>query len=193
VGDANGGYPGTFASVVRGVDHVRELATRFPRLDTTRVVLAGHSAGGQLALWAATRRRSADRYHPGRVTVPMPVAGVVSLAGITDLRAYGAAPGGCNSAVTPLLGGTPAELPEVYDMVSPVALVPIGVPLWLVHGAEDPIVPVSHSTDLAARERAAGGRAEVTVVEGAGHFDLVAPQAEAWAAVVRAVRELVGG
>lgn len=193
VGDARGGWPGTFASVARGVDHVRTLSARFPRLDTTRVVLAGHSAGGQLALWAASRRAGEPSVDAATAAAPLRAAGVVSLAGITDLRAYGAVTTGCNSAVTPLMGGTPAEVAERYAAVSPVERAPIGVPLVLVHGAGDAIVPVSHSTDLAARERAAGGRAEATVVEGAGHFDLVAPQAEAWAAVVRAVRGLVGG
>src|SRR5215212_9588798 len=56
VGNDGGGWPGTFEDVAAAVDHVRDLAVRYPSLDTTRVVLAGHSAGGQLALWAASRR-----------------------------------------------------------------------------------------------------------------------------------------
>ncbi|CAA9328891.1 MAG: hypothetical protein AVDCRST_MAG68-2386 [uncultured Gemmatimonadetes bacterium] len=186
LGDPGGGWPGTFQDVARGVDHLRILAATAPRLDTTRVVLAGHSAGGQLALWAASRR-AGDALGGA---FPLRAAGVVSLAGITDLRGYGAAPGGCNSSVHPLLGGTPAEHPDRYAAVSPIERVPLGVPVRLVHGARDPIVPVAQSRALLDRMRAAGESAELTVVEGAGHFDVIAPQSEAWKAVVSAVRAL---
>jgi acetyl esterase/lipase len=184
LGDPGGGWPGTFQDVARAIDHLRAIGN--PRLDTTRVVLAGHSAGGQLALWAASRRPGED---PGGAS-PLRVRGVVSLAGITDLRAYGAAPGGCNSSVHPLLGGTPAEHPGRYAAVSPVERVPLGVPVRFVHGAQDPIVPVAQSRALLDRMRAAGESAELTIVEGAGHFDVIAPQAEAWKAVVKAIRSL---
>jgi acetyl esterase/lipase len=186
LGDPGGGWPGTFQDVARGIDHLRAIGN--PRIDTTRVVLAGHSAGGQLALWAASRR-------PGDGlggASPLRAAGVVSLAGITDLRGYGAAPGGCNSSVHPLLGGPPAEHPERYAAVSPVERVPLGVPVRFVHGAADPIVPVAQSRALLDLMRAAGDPADLTIVEGAGHFDLVAPQAEAWDTVVKAIRGLTG-
>jgi len=81
VGGAGGGYPGTFEDVGRGIDRLRTIA-QAEHLDLRRVVLVGHSAGGQLALWAAARRRlpRGDRlYRPD----PLPVAGVVSLAELT--------------------------------------------------------------------------------------------------------------
>ncbi len=55
-GDVGGGWPGTFDDVGHAVDFVRTLAARFPRIDTSRVIVMGHSAGGQLALWSATRK-----------------------------------------------------------------------------------------------------------------------------------------
>ena len=190
VGDPGGGWPGTFDDVAHAVDHVRALAMQFPRIDTTRVVLMGHSAGGQLALWAASRRQNETTGLFSSSRPPLPVVGVVSLAGITDLAEFGAAPGGCNGAVTPLLGGTSAAVPDRYRAVSPVERVPIGVSVQLVHGEADPIVPLAQSRKFAARNRAAGGVSDVTVIPGAGHFDLVAPQAEAWAAVLRAIHAL---
>src|SRR4051794_33756515 len=59
LGNPGGGYPNTFLDVGRAPDALRGLAERFP-LDLRRVVALGHSAGGQLALWAAGRHRLPD-------------------------------------------------------------------------------------------------------------------------------------
>ena len=190
LGDAGGGWPGTFDDVALAVDHVRALAAQFPRLDTTRVVLMGHSAGGQLALWAASRA-VADASGPLHSSgAPLAVAGVVSLAGITDLATFGATSSGCNGAVTPLMGGNPTAVPDRYLAVSPAERVPLRVPVRIVHGDADAIVPLAQSRAFDARNRAAGGSSEVHVVAGAGHFDLVAPSAEAWTTVLRALHSL---
>ena len=192
LGDAGGGWPGTFDDVARAVDHVRLLAAQFPRLDTTRVVLMGHSAGGQLALWAASRTVADASGLLRHVGTPLAVAGAVSLAGITDLAAYGAGSAQCNSAVTPLMGGDATAVPDRYRAVSPVERVPLRVPVRLVHGDADPTVPLAQSRDFDARNRAAGGTSQVDVIAGAGHFDLVAPGADAWTTVLRALHALSG-
>jgi acetyl esterase/lipase len=50
-----GGWPETLVDVGAAIDHVQQL----PQLDPSRLVTCGHSAGGQLALWA--RRPAANR------------------------------------------------------------------------------------------------------------------------------------
>ena len=192
IGDANGGWPGTFDDIAHGVDYVRRLANEFPRIDTARVVLMGHSAGGQLALWAASRRQNETVGLFRSAIAPLKVAGVVSLAGITDLAEYGAGAGNCNQSVPLLLGGTMEQVPQRYRAVSPVERVPIGVFIRLVHGDADPIVPLAQSKDLLVRAHMAGDRAELDVIKGGGHFDLVAPQSAAWPTVVRAARWSAG-
>ena len=190
VGDPGGGWPGTFDDIAHAVDHVRALALQFPRIDTMRVVLMGHSAGGQLALWAASRKQNETTGAFRSSRPPLPIAGVIGLAAITDLAEYGAAPGGCNGAVTPLMGGTATAVPERYRTVNPIERSPIGQRMVLLHGDADPIVPVAQSRKLVTRERATGGSPELTIIPGAGHFDLVAPQSEAWLVVLRSVRSL---
>ena len=188
IGDAGGGWPGTFEDVARGTAYVEQLAAKYP-LDLGRVVLAGHSAGGQLALWAGDRQRTAIGDAPP-IPASMTIRGVVSLAAIADLRAYGAAPGGCNQSVRELLDGGPGDRPDRYTAASPAEQLPLGVPVRLIHGAVDPIVPVDQSRSFAERARAAGDDARLEIIPRAGHFDLIAPTSAAWPSVVRAVGEL---
>jgi acetyl esterase/lipase len=175
IGDIGGGWPGTFDDIDDAVNFVRVLATDQPQVDANRVILAGHSAGGHLALWAATRRRDSSR-----------AIGVVALAGISDLASYAAQPGSCNASVPLLLDGGPTDVPDRYRATSPIERLPIGVPMHLVHGARDPIVPVAMSTAFAAHARAAGDHVNVTTIDSAGHFDLIAPQTGAWPSVIAA-------
>lgn len=53
VGQEGGGWPGTFDDISAGLEFISSLQDS--RLDLSRVILVGHSAGGHLALWAAGR------------------------------------------------------------------------------------------------------------------------------------------
>lgn len=189
IGDAGGGWPGTFVDVARGIDYVQTLAKLFP-LDLSRIVLVGHSAGGQLALWSIARR-NLPRDSPIFSAVPLPVRGVVSLAAITDLRSFSVGSAYCNASVAPLLGGTPEKVPERYAQTSPIELLPLGVPQRLLHGVLDRFVPVEQSLSFARRAKEKGDNVEVELIEGAGHFDLIAPFAPAWTSVEQAVVSLL--
>src|SRR5262249_40821958 len=74
IGDAGGGWPGTLDDVASGADHLNAIAQKYS-LDLNRVVAVGHSAGGQLALWLGGRHETAIK-----------LRGIVSLAGVADLR-----------------------------------------------------------------------------------------------------------
>jgi len=188
IGDEGGGWPGTFRDVARGLDHLRVIAPE-RGLDLARVVVVGHSAGGQLALWLAARPKLApsnDLY----VADPLPIGGVVALAAIADLRAYALGSGSCNAAVPDLMGGLARSVGTRYDEVSPMQLVPLGVPVRLVHGAADGIVPLEQSRRFVDAERRVRGDVALDVIPGAGHFDVVAPFAAAWPAVQKRILEL---
>jgi len=188
LGDAGGGWPGTLADVGRGADHLREVAAAH-QLDLGRVIALGHSAGGQLALWLAARPRLA-RTSSLWSERPLPVRGVVSLAGICDLR-QAAAEAVCDDAVPRLLGGPPAELEDRLRESSPIELLPLGVPQRLVCGGDDPLVPLSQARAYAAAARRAGDAVALEIVAGAGHFELVDPASAAWPAVRAAVTALL--
>lgn len=189
VGDPGGGWPGTFLDVAAAADTVRDLARSHP-LDLERVVAVGHSAGGHLALWLAARRKL-DAQCPIRGGAePLPLAGVVSLAGVDDLR-RALRESVCDDMAARLVGGEPDEAAERYLEASPIELLPLGVSLHLLNGALDPIVPVSFGRDFERESRRSGDDARLTVLHDAGHFELIAPTSNAFGKVRDAVLDLV--
>lgn len=184
-----GGWPETFEDVAAGADFLRTFASAHG-LDLARVIALGHSAGGHLALWLAARHRlppeSALASHS-----PLPLRGVVSLAGIADLEA-GFRQKLCGDAIEALLGGSPKRIPCRYQQASPAALLPLGVPHRHIVGSEDTIVSPDHVRCFVDAAALAGDAAQLVVLARAGHFEPVVPTSLAWLAVLEAARSLVG-
>jgi acetyl esterase/lipase len=165
IGQAGGGWPGTQDDVHRGADHLNKLGASYP-LDLTRIVLAGHSAGGQLALWLAAQN-ALNLIH------------VVPLAAVSDLRqAWSLKLDG--GIVRDYLGGTPDQVSARYSASSPIELLPISTPQRVVHGTADNIVPFEMSQQFARASK----NATLVTLAGAGHFDLIDPRSSAWPIVL---------
>jgi acetyl esterase/lipase len=187
--EAGGGWPGTFLDAGNAVDALRQAAGKYP-LDLGRIVTMGHSAGGQLALWVAARKR-VPRSSEVYMANPLPVRGAVSMAGIVDMRAfaeYGRRP--CGERHIRVMGGTPDRQPARYAAVSPAELLPLGVPQVLIWGAEDTVVPEMLFRDY-ERRAAAQDHVEVITLAGEGHHDLCDPGGPGWAKIVDAIRKLL--
>jgi dipeptidyl aminopeptidase/acylaminoacyl peptidase len=165
-----GGWPATFDDVAAGIDH---LAALDAPLDLSRVVAVGWSAGGTLALWAAARRDPA-----------VPLAAVVGQAPPTDLEARSREGGDAAANVHALLGGPPDVVPERYRAASPIVLLPLGVPLLLVHGEADTLVEAAGSRRFVEAARAGGDRAALVLRSGDDHAVHVDPGSVAWHAVL---------
>ena len=132
-----------------GVDALEDAGDRAGR---GRVVAIGHSAGGQLAVWAAARPgpRTARGAAP-RVRVTAAVAQAAALDLHARLR-------GSDAVVHELLGGTPDERPDRYVCASPVWRLPVGVPVPRggPRRARQEDVPVRVGRAFAATARDAG-------------------------------------
>lgn len=181
VGQPGGGWPGTFTDVAAALDAAAELTGVSP----SQLAVVGHSAGGHLALWAASRHRLPGEA-PGalggaRVAAGGGVAAVVSLAGVTDLETAVADDLG-GGAARALLGASPQDAPERYALASPRRLLPTGVATLLVHGDADDRVPLSQSRGYLTAARAAGDGCELLELAGADHFTLIDPGSAAWQA-----------
>ena len=183
-----GGYPGTFQDAARATDLLRANATRY-RLDLSKVVALGHSAGGHLALWLAARPRL-PKNSPLRTSDPLRIAHVISLGGLPDLEATAKAKdNGCGTeVVAKLVGNRPAP----YADTSVSRLLPLGVPQDLVNGHEDRIIPFRFATEYVARATAAGDKIALHAVPATGHVELIAPESAAWAETKLLVLAAVG-
>jgi acetyl esterase/lipase len=158
-GDAGGGWPGSLDDVIEGARLLLD------RSSTRPAILIGHSAGGHLALLTAERTS---------------VDGVIGLAAITDVTRYASGSNSCQQATYAFMGGMPAERSAEYAAAD-LGNRPLNVPVHLLHGEADEIVPTPHAGLPGAKS---------TLQPGAGHFDWIHPDSAAFATLLAALREM---
>jgi acetyl esterase/lipase len=179
-----GGWPGTFDDVAAGIDHLAALD-----VDTSAVVAIGHSAGGQLAVWAAGRPEL-PAGAPGAAP-RVAITACVAQAGVLDLAVAGARGVG-QTAVADLLGGPPARLPDRIALADPIRQVPLPAQVLCVHARADDVVPFAQSTAYVAAATAAGATASLREAVG-DHYTLIDPSSPDWRLVVEALPGLLPG
>jgi acetyl esterase/lipase len=155
---SGGGVPETLDDVGAAIDHLAELD-----VDRSRVVTIGHSAGGHLAAWAATREEP-------RVAV----TAVVAQAGVLDVRRAWEL-GLSDDVAREFLRGDI----ENARLASPIERLPLGVPALLTHGGRDDIVPLEIS-----RRFAEASGATLVVEPDEDHFGHLDPGNPLWQAVI---------
>ncbi|WP_287978097.1 alpha/beta hydrolase [Sphingomonas sp.] len=181
---AGGGFPGTFRDVAAATDLLRATAAEW-RLDPSRLVAVGHSAGGHLALWLAARGRLSPA-SPLFTADALGVPEVIALGALPDLEAVAASPdNGCGTAVIDRLVGTDRANRFTDTSIPP--LLPLGVRQQLVNGREDRIIPYRFATDYSAAAEAAGDAVALHTVPATGHVELIAPGTAAWTLARRLV------
>lgn len=170
VGNPGGGWPGTFEdirSAYRGLLETQAKNT-LPPLDLKRLCVAGHSAGGQLALSLAAHEKA--------------IRSALSLAGVLDLRRAWELHLS-NDAVAAFLGGSPTEVPEHYREASPAEQhIPQAIQK-VIHGSADDSVPYQISKNYAERKKKAGENVELITLPKTGHFEIVDPGSAVWSKV----------
>lgn len=184
--------PMLFADVARAADALRDRAERH-RLDLSRVVTIGHSAGGHLALWLAARKNLPPG-HFARGRDPLPIHAAISLGGLQDLELAAQPPGsGCGTEVIGrLVGRGTSAVPDVFADTSVPRMGPLGIPQVLINGTEDRIIPTHFAEDYAGKMRAQGDEVRVRLIPRTGHVELIAPESAAWAAAVEEIDAFMG-
>ena len=162
VGDPGGGWPGTAHDVASAYRFLHQNSKKYD-LDSTRIVVMGHSAGGHLAFWLAANEPLITR--------------VVSLAGVLDLQQAWSLHLS-DDAVVDLLGGTPAQVPEHFKEADPLHLSIKNAAQWVVHGTADADVPISLARTYVAAKHAE--KVHFVELAGADHFEIVDPSTNSW-------------
>lgn len=161
-GDQGGAWPGSYNDVKSAISYLPKLSDYLVDLD--RVAIAGHSAGGHLALLAG----SEELYE---------FAAVIGLAAITDLVKYAAGSNSCQTATPRFMGGSSAEFPARYAAANPAMKTPHPSTI-LIHGSHDSIVDPAHAGYI---------KGDSHIIEGAGHFDMVHPSTQSYQALLKAL------
>lgn len=174
VGNPGGGWPGSFEDVTAAYQFLRQLAGKYP-IDAKRVLVIGHSAGGQLALALAA--------HHNSMNAAVSLAGVVNLRRAWDLHLS-------HDAVAEFLGGPPDRVPEHYHEASPAEL-DIHCRQLVIHGGQDDTVPVEMSSDYVKQKKAKGEDIRFLELSNSGHYELIDPKSAVWPKIVEAIGQLV--
>jgi acetyl esterase/lipase len=146
--------------------------------DPQHIVVAGGSAGGQLALMAGLDQTQWGDYR---------IIGICSLYGPTDLQSEEWHGHQIKYMLTNLLGADPALVPDRARSASPIRFVDAGDPaVLLVHGDADEVVPYEQSVTLLKQLRSRGVPARLIDIPGGGHgnFDETVPD---WAFIAREI------
>jgi len=166
------------ADTLVAVTHMLHEASTYG-LNPNRFALIGHSAGAQLAAWTSTH-------------LDQPPHLIVHLAGVLDLIAA-ADRGLSHGAVCDTLGGLPSELPDLYRMLSPLTMVPLGVDQLVVTPLEDDADLIEMARRYCARARAGGDRVQ-WISQPGNHFSSIDPDSAIWRTTsVQIIRSLKGG
>lgn len=174
VGNPGGTWPGTFEDIRNAYGYLQQNAAGLG-FDPKRILVMGHSAGGQLALCLAA-------HEPG-------IRRVVSLAGVVDLqRAFELHLS--NDAVVEFLQGTPQQVPEHYREASPIML-KVAASQVLIAGDKDDVVPPEMSRGYVSKKKREGEQVKLVEIPKCDHFDLIDPSSEAFKTVVVEVKKLL--
>lgn len=180
VGEEGGGWPRTGNDVVAAIsaldgpvryalpEHIASAA------DWSRVTVIGHSAGGQLGVWAVAQL--------GAVTKRAAISTVIAQAAPLDLQSGGRAG---RPSLRALMGASIKQAPQLYRDASPVEQAPFPAHVVAIHGELDESVPVEVSRDYVHRVVHDGQSAELIVVPGEGHDVFVNPRSRGHRETVR--------
>ena len=163
-GDEGGAWPGSFDDIRQGFAFTSMLKN-YP-VDIARIVIMGHSAGGHLALLAASENQN--------------IAGVIGLAAITDIIEYSRGENDCQTASVDFMGGDYESSPIAYQAANPANKTRHDNTI-LLHGDSDSIVPLGQSQLQGAT---------AVVFEGAGHFDWLHPGTGAYQLLLSTLEDL---
>ena len=167
-------FPAQIIDVKTAIRFIRKNAKKF-RANPDRIAVMGDSAGGHLVSLAGLApdkpEFTGDQWEgvSDKVQAVVDWYGVVDFFGLAGEEAdLGSLPG--NNCVAKLFGCELDKKMDLIHLANPIEYVSSDAPPFLiVHGDEDPLVPLQCSIDLHNKLEAAGVPVELVIVKGAGH------------------------
>jgi len=154
-------WPACLQDVQTAIRWVKAHASDF-KGDPKRIVLIGHSAGGQLACLAGMLANNDTS-----------VQAVIGFAPVTNHEQDLSQRGGLSSSLQNLLNLPKEVTPESLSLlrdISPINHVHAGVPPYLlIHGDSDVTVPIQQSRDFQQKLKASGNDCDLIVIPGGVH------------------------
>jgi acetyl esterase/lipase len=165
VGEQDGGWPNSLVDIELAIAAMGDYAEQI-NLEST--ILAGHSAGGHLALLVSAEPKLANEFEQ-----------IVGLAPISHLADYAAGSNSCQVATPLFMGGLPHDKSEAYQAADP-SLLALSSEVTLIISAEDDIVEAKYSRlDSVATQ----------TIPNAGHFDVLHPSTPTYSSFVNLAKE----
>jgi pimeloyl-ACP methyl ester carboxylesterase len=183
-----GEWPIIFQDINKAVDYSRDIATHYP-IDINKVAVIGHSAGGHLALWTASRtniKSTSDLYTEN----PLTISGVISLAGIANVSGNNSCGGLANSVIGVPISPITDTLIQRRLETSPLQMLPTQIKTVLISGSVDGIVPPSMGTEYSTEATKFGDDSLHYILQGLGHFDLIDPAKTNWSLYQQSLQEI---
>lgn len=179
-----GDWPVIFRDIGKAVDYSRVIAKNYP-VDIQRVAVIGHSAGGHLALWAASRN-SVKGNSQVYTYEPLGLRGALSLAGIADVTSINS----CSAIASRIIGESidSNDLTRLQE-TSPYHMLPITTKTVLISGDYDGIVPPAIGSAYTKKANENGNNSEHYILQATGHFDLINPDKTNWALYQQTLEE----
>ena len=191
--EVGGGYPGTFQDISAALRLLAKKASDY-RLDMSRFLVMGHSAGAYLAQWSAGRSNIPE-WSPLHENNPVPIRTVIAAGDLGQSLRPPKIPGSktdCGAPGEELLGPLSTARTDANLDVGIDRLRPNGSHTIFVAGESDKFAPVSELRAYVARIKDMHDSAEVVVLPGASHFDEIAASSPTWKLLRPVIRRALG-
>lgn len=178
VGESDRKWRDTLDDAVLSINYVAELISKYPSINKDKIIVAGHSAGGQIAIWLSAQHLCIS---PLRF---------IGLAPILDLEnAYKQKE--VQKFISDLIGGSPKEYPERYAEYSPYEQIQSASKQTVFHGDTDKDVPKELNRRYLDKTVNKESDFEYIEIEECGHMDFLDISSKAFSRFKRQLIELL--
>ncbi len=168
-------FPTQIDDVRKAYGWIQQQADEY-QWDGSRIALHGYSAGAHLACMIGTLadepievQRGTSRLDPEDPLLKQPIRPTAIVAGGTPCDFQSMPPD--NGMFSYFLGGTRAELPDVYRLASPLSMVSPGdVPILYYHGGHDLMVPIEPCREICERQQKLLVNSQLIEIAKQGHL-----------------------